>query len=634
MRRLLTIFLGVFTLWGAVVAGAAEQRGAHGAPELEKLGHPFNPIDSSLFGYTTASNGDIIAWAAVRSPEKRGMLGINLATGKSQFVDLTAYQSTVMICRTYENRVYAMVVADRRQGVFISYDPATAKRTESKLDGSARISYFMQMTGDITPDGKFFVGTYPQARLAWLDTRTGQVGVSERLSGNPKQMYLITVAADRNNGMVYAAAGLNTPEIISFNPATGKSAIILSLDHTGRASVETGQDGKVYARAGGNRYACTPEEAIKVEHLPEYDEKTANFKQATSLALPDGGRLVRIHRGAQLEYRNAAGETVKLDSDFEPVYPLIYSISPGVGGNIWLGSFGSTTLASFNASAAKPEFINYGKMSSGGTQIYWTLNVGDKTYASSYTGGYIDLLDIEHQKYKRIVGLSNKEEQERIFTLIVGPGSKIYGPTMPIKSILGGGILELDPATDKYTFYRNVIKLQSIRAIAAAGDRELFGVSDVAGGTSSIPVEKTAKIFLWDTESKSVVWDAAPIKTESCYLGAFVFAPNRAWTVGTSTGSLVVVNTAERKIERVIKVPGGSRPLGSASALGNRAFLFSRDSLLEVNLDSGEVVKVLSSPVILAKFSGSLHGTQAEYLAPDGTAFIGSESVLYRVKLK
>ena len=141
---------------------------------------------------------------------------------------------------------------------------------------------------------------------------------------------------------------------------------------------------------------------------------------------------------------------------------------------------------------------------------------------------------------------------------------------------------------------------------------------------------------MWDPATKKVVWDAAPLKGEKYYLGAYPLGGSRFWAVGVTSRKVVVVDTARRTIEKTIELPrrSGLRPLGSAPVLGDRAYLLLGDGLYEVDIAGEKVTKLFSSPEIEAKFVNSLHGTHAEYMAPDGTVYFGSQSRLYRIRLK
>ncbi len=612
------------------------------AVEQESLGNPVRSGELIVAGYTRGADQSETAWARVMLPERRGILGIDCKSGKTTWVDLAKYGTHLQLLRVHPNgKAYALVkntlAKDKNaNALLVEYDPATGKQREIPLP--VRGDYFMPVTGDIAPDGTIFVGTYPEVQLAWFNPETGKSGGTKRLSSDARQKYVLYLLSDKD-GKIYFTVGLHHPELFCYDPVSGASRQLLPekfAKSTIKGRIYRGTDGQVYAQYGKEVFRCFPDRVEPVDALPALEfDKPYTFPGNFTLA--DGRQLLSVDSEGVLSLSNpATGKIEEIPTDFPAFSPLVYSICPGLNGTIWVGSFSPAALASFTHGEAKPEYTNYGKRTSGSTQIYWAHEYPDRVYLSSYVGGSIDRMDKNHDKFKKVVRLSGKEQQERVFMLIPGPDGKLYGPTMPIKGHLGGGIVVVDPENDTYRFYRNVVDQQSLRALAATPDGLIFGVSDINGGTSAIPTAREAKIFLWDPATKKVVWDAAPLKGEKYYLGAYPLGGSRFWTVGVTSRKVVVVDTARRTIEKTIELPrrSGLRPLGSAPVLGDRAYLLLGDGLYEVDIAGEKVTKLFSSPEIEAKFVNSLHGTHAEYMAPDGTVYFGSQSGLYRIRLK
>ncbi|MGE4565153.1 MAG: hypothetical protein AB7F32_09800 [Victivallaceae bacterium] len=621
-----------WTLTAAALVAATLLRAD--APQLEALGEPVRCGEIKIAGVSRVGD-KVTAWAPIRLPERRGLAGIDIATGKVTWIDLDKYNPTSLSARVKDGKAYVMPRG--KEGMVIEYDIASGKVSEYKMPIAA--TYFLDTSADFAPDGKLYLGGYPETQIGWFDPQTGKTGGTPRISPDPRQKYILFLLAAKDN-CIYFTVGLHHPEIWSFNPATGDKKQLLPakyLESADKPRIALGRDGAVYAKVGSATFKCFPDRLEEVSDWPvdpQPDNRMPGF--ATDVKLDADRVAIAIDNDGSLIVRNLATQKdERLKTGFEPFFPLVYSVCGGLDGRIWVGSFTPAALASFDGKAAKPEFTNYGKVSSGSTQIYWTLEFPDRVYTSSYVGAALDRMDKKTGESKLVFKLG-AQQQERLFMLVPGPGGKYYGPTMPIKGHLGGGIVEFDPATEKYSFERNVIAEQSLRALAPADGGLLFGVSDINGGTSAIPSEKTAKVFLYDPATKKAVWSIEPIKTEKTYLGAYPLGKNRFWTIAQDSRKVVVIDAAARKVEKIIDLPRGTgiRPVGSTAALGNRAIVLSGDSLLDVDADSGKVTTVLKSPIILEKFAKALHGTHAEYLAPDGTVYFGSNSGLYRVKLK
>lgn len=601
--------------------------------KLENLGDPVRAGEIPIIGLTRPANAPIQAWAAIRLPERRGLLGIDTVSGKTTWCDLGKYNSQLMLGRTFKNKVYALL--KRNPALMVEFNPATGKLKEFPLP--IKGGYFVTSSGDIAPDGRIYVGTYPETQVAWLDPATGEVGGTPRISPDARQKYILYLLADARGG-IYFTVGLHHPELWYFDPSTKAAKQLLPDDMqktTERVRIFRGTDGKIYARIGNHRLLCSPEGVTATQAWPVVNS-TALFpcdrmldanREATTLT--SGGTLLIEDAGSK--------EPAEIATDFAPFSPLVYSICPGLDGKIWVGSFTPAALASFEHRSEMPKYTNYGKRGSGNVQIYWTLEFPDRVYTSSYVGAALDRMDKKSGESKTVFRLEKKELQERLFMLVPGADGKYYGPTMPVKGHLGGGIVEFDPATDRYHFERNVIPQQSLRALAPlAGGKLLFGVSDINGGTSAIPTEKTAKVFLYSPAERKAVWTAEPIPGEKYYLGAYPLGNDRFWTAALTTRKIVVVNAAKRQVEKVINLPRGSglRPVGSCAALPGQAIVLGGNALYSVDTDGGKVTRLLTSPLILEKFTKSLHGTHAEYLTPDGTVYFGNHATLYRVRLK
>ena len=117
-----------------------------------------------------------------------------------------------------------------------------------------------------------------------------------------------------------------------------------------------------------------------------------------------------------------------------------------------------------------------------------------------------------------IVDLGPKYQQERPVNLINGPDGMIYVGTIPSKGVLGGALVRINPKDLSYKVYRNIIPKQSIVYLASCPTTgEIFGVSDITGGTGVVPTEREAYIFLWDPKKEEVVFKTKPIPGSGRY---------------------------------------------------------------------------------------------------------------------
>ena len=602
---------------------------------IESLGAPVQgSISLPVIGLTRSANGRIWAWAPVRHPDRRGVLGVDPDTGKTIWLDLSEYQPRVLLARTSGDKLFAMV-GPGKDGIVVEFHPDDGTRKVHHLP--LKNHYFLNVSADISPEGVFYAGTYPEVEIGWLDPATGVTGASGRISPDPAQKYVIDLFVGRD-GYIYFSAGEKHPEVWSYHPGSKRSRQLVPEEmrrKNGRVRLWRDAEGNIHFVLNGQYFRCSDGTANVVAgtDVPSvrYDH---DHLPPEVLTLPDGRRALRIDPEGRLVLGNPDGSETTVATDFSPLHPLVYSISPGLNGRIWVGSFSPAALAAFEHGDARPVFRQYGKPSRGGVQIYCCRELpGGRVLLSSYVNAYLDLLDVNTGQSKPIACLGKSASQDRVFQLLQGRDGRIFGPAMPLKGLLGGGIVEWNPETEAWHFTRNVIPDQSIRALAETADGCLFGVSDINGGTSAIAKAKNACIFLWDPASRKVVWQFEPRKREQYYLGAFHLDENRIWTLGRTSRTVFLVDVNRRRVvkEVLIREKGSMKPIGS---FNGRAYVFVGDALMEIDFENGRAVPILRSPVIARKFSGSLHDTQAECLTADGTIYFGAGAELYRIRLR
>jgi outer membrane protein assembly factor BamB len=625
-RQIGSVFLAALT-----VATAA-------AVELEDLGAPVKAGNFPIYGFTKDAAGATTAWTKVKSNDRIGIVGAEVDTGKATWLDIAAdHPSRMILIRVYKNKVYG--VQGGKPSRVIEYDPATGQRRTFKLPVNG--GYFVDSSADISPDGKIYVGTFPDLEIGWFDPATGKTGSLPRVNPDENQKYILQLLVDQDN-IVYFTVGLHHPEVWSYRPGTGEKKQILPEKHLTRSDRANLMvvDGTVYSWMNGEYYRCTPDRMEQVAAIPGV--AAPKHRVPCNLEYAPGKELVLLDSDCRLAIRDSAsGKMEYRQIDLPGFAPLVYSISRGTGNRLWIGSFSPPGLASFDPDQSEgARFVNYGRQGSGDAQIYDTIECKGKVYVSSYGQGWIDEIDLKAKKSKPVLTLFKNEEQERIFHLLPAADGKVYGPTMPIKGHLGGGILEWEPENGTHRFYRNVIDQQSVRALTVTSNPDLlFGAGDINGGSGSVPTETSAKIFLWNLKDKKTVWETIPVEGEKIYMGAHRLSGDLVWTVGVYTRTVVVADTAKREIVKTIKLPVSGkgislRAVGSEpQTLGDRAFVLGGDALFEVDIPTGDVKIVLRSPIIQNKFNPLIHDTMAEYLHPDGTVYLGSGANLYRLRL-
>jgi hypothetical protein len=158
-----------------------------------------------------------------------------------------------------------------------------------------------------------------------------------------------------------------------------------------------------------------------------------------------------------------------------------------------------------------------------GAQIYSVLPYSPtKIYFGSYTKSDFIVLDptqpwVTNGEKAAYTGTNPTylgplgDEQNRPIDIMLGPDGYIYVANFPDYGKVGGALTKLDPATDTWVNYRNIVDTQSLVSLCSiAGNDHL-----IAGGTSAKaqgypePLAP-AKLYLWDTNLDTVVYQVKP----------------------------------------------------------------------------------------------------------------------------
>ena len=624
---MIKIFLALTTSFILFSQGLGAQN-----TKLDNLGKPVTGQGINFFSQTNGKDGTKILWAAVHSATKFGLLGVNTKTGKSQWYSLKKYGPPKIQARLgVDKNIY--ILCGRYVTHFIKFNPQSKKMTDLGIPAK-KCFYFLDSL--MTSDGKFVIGTYPETKLVWVDTNNGKIGASETIDSNIRNKYIVRLKQAKS-GIIYVSNGLNKKSVWSYNLKTGGKKYILTPElsaQNGYIKLYLGKDGNVYGRDTEKKinFLCKPD-GIKIVRGFSAKRKTALMVDKLKvLELDTNGNLLLFDRKAK--------KTIKIKTDFQPDAPLIYSICGGLNGKVWLGSFQPANIAFLKP--AEDKIINFGHKTRGTTQVYSMIETPEGLFAASYTTGSINLVNVNNpkKKSKLLISLSSKHKQERIFNLVQAEDGMIYGPTMPVKGVLGGGIVRVNPKTLKCDFFRNVIFEQSIRSISATSEGLILGASNTDGGTSAIPSQKEAVIFLWNPATQKVVWRGKPAKGETNYSRTCSLGDDLFCIIAARKGRCIIFDVKKRKVVFNIKIPRvrgrkGLRLAGSAPArLGRKAYILRGDRLLEVNAETGELRTILKdSKVIYDKFHKAQHDTHAEWVSPEGILYIGSASTLWKFDL-
>lgn len=602
------LFSGLLFL--AVFASAQETY------EFEKLGEPLQASKAAISMITTGKRP--MAWTAIESPDLYDVVGIDIKNGKTTKLNLEKYGRThIRIHRSAKGDIYIFY---GRPAHFLKYDAKADKLID--LGQAAQDGSYTLRQG-IGPDGKMWVGSYPDAELSWVDPATDKIGSFGRIAEDPKERYIMQVLVSDAN-TVYCAVGAHHTELWAVDAITGKKKQILPENLTRRqgfVSLHLGVDGHVYGSDNGINWRCRPDGIDIVDQLPagrrNPDVNTLNGERFQSLNI----------KGELLVQSTSKRTERSIRTDFIMPSKQIYSLGQVIDGKLYGGgASGRATLFTYDIKTGKIKDL--GVQGAGTVQIYDILGHSRGVFFTTYTLGGIDIYEPASEKVIPVTQLGSQEHlQERLMQLCLGKDNMIYTGTIPVKGIVGGAMVRINPDDLSVKVWRNIIKDQSlISVVSVPSTGEIFFTSSVRGGSSSIPTQKEAVIGLWDIKTEKVVWQGKPVPGLSGYGQASIGKDGMIY--GIADKKYYVFDPKSRKIIKVEELPvsvlrhyafydAGAGPKGMIYGLGDDA-LFAIDPVTrEAN--------------VLARHE-SIKRAQGILVTDDGSVYYGSGAGLWRAK--
>jgi hypothetical protein len=475
-------------------------------PQFERIGMPCVIKQLGVWFVAPDGKGGHMAWGDFESPDQRAIIGVNIETGETTWVDVGMFRFThIAMTLGADGRVY---VYTGNPSHFLAYDMATGELEDLGAPAEPA-NYFSK--GQMGPDGKtYWIGSYPGTHLVSVNTETGETKHHAKIAEDPLENYIWPQLAVADDGIVYCPVGLHHKELWSYDPASGEKRQILPeefLDDQGSPSVWLAEDGAVYGRAGSTAFRCHPD---RVEVLAEVP--AASSKRDPSNVV-DGVAVRFIDRDGRLVLTDVETEETRfVQTDYEGQPQQIYSVAAERDGKIWGGALFPSN--SFYYEPASGALVDIGQVVAGGCQVYDVLNVPQGLLKSSYPQAAMDLFDPDRPigegnpvRFKRVPG------QERPNQFAPGPDGHYYCGTVPVKGRLGGALVRLDLSDNSVNYWANIVEDQSIMYCAAVPEtNELLLASSVQGGSSAKPTKTEGFIAHWDCAGEEVVHSTQPVE--------------------------------------------------------------------------------------------------------------------------
>jgi len=210
----------------------------------------------------------------------------------------------------------------------------------------------------------------------------------------------------------------------------------------------------------------------------------------------------------------------------------------------------------------------------------------------------------------------------------IGPDEMIYTGTFPSKGRLGGALARINPDDFSCRVWTNIVANQSIVGLASVADLGgVFCTSSIHGGSSAIPTEKEALVFLWDCKREEVAYRARPVAGTKHY-GAVVPARN-GLLYGIAGTRYYAFDPARRETVFTGELPvkGLRFPELSDEPAGPRGLIYGvgDDAVFAID-PTDHVARIVARDKSLARAMGF-------FVTPEQTLYYGAGSRLMRVRL-
>ncbi|MEN6403733.1 MAG: hypothetical protein ABFD94_17450 [Armatimonadia bacterium] len=587
--------------------------------KFENLGVPIVIRELAINAVTHDPDGYDLAWGMlnVAGAGEQALIGIRLDTGETVSLDVAKYGLSKTTA--FPGADGAVYVYTGNPAHFLRYDPATRKLADLGCPATPA-NYFGGPA--ISSDGVAYIGSYPGTHVAWVNTRTGEIGTLGRMAEDKRQQYVIGCAV-ADDGWVYSATGLHHMELWACNPKTLEKKQILPerfLGYQGNPTVWTAADGKVYGRAKDTTFLCTPtgiEEKPAPTMRPRPPLKTGDWIVG---GVDNQGKIALTHA--------TTGEKKALQTRYAGHPAKIFSVAAERDGII----YGSSLLPGnmFTVDTKTGKLTNLGIITTGPLQVYDIISRPQGLFIGTYMGSHVDLFrpDQPLKKGENPKYLGNAKGMERPVQWCLGPDGMLYTGNTPAKGRLGGALMQVDPDQGTIRTWANIIPNQSIEYLAAVPEQNLlYGTCTIGGGSSAIPVDMEAVCFLWDCKTEQVVWQGQPLPGTTTY-GRAIRAGN-GLLYGVAGSKLYVFDPIKRETICTGDLPvrGLSFPMLHDEPVGPRGLL--------IGVGDGAIVAIdpaTNKAEILAKHP-SLSGVHGFMVDSQNTLYYGSHTELWRVRL-
>lgn len=469
-------------------------------------------------------------------------------------------------------------------------------------------------------DDKLYAGIGSHAHLVEIDPRTGK-----KTEWLPEQyqdqqyIYSIGLVNELKNGdLLFGWLTSSTHRrTLVFNLRTDQLETVME-DFDVRSVIKSPQNQKLYFTKEGNLIEADFSKAKpalkKIAHvgmagLASYWDKAGNLRM-----IGQGGKLLAYNPKARKQI------TTKLDLPRRPID--IQSIGVAPDGKVWIGGYLAGGHAVYDPVTQTTTALD------GLDQTEGLAFKGDTLYMGIYPKANLYLYDMrkawapDHNQPRHLGKLRG---QDRPFAVLpMQSMNKVFFGTVPDYGKLGGALVEYDIEKDTLIQYDEVVSKQSVISLVEANGL-LIGGTTISGGLGIQPVEKEAKLFIWDPAQRKMVEEIVPVPGAIAITGLSLAPDGKVW--GFAQGIVFVYDLEKRNVTAMSSVypakPYGSHLWRNAFMVhhpNGNVYMSANNDIFQINPGTMAVTKLLEGAGMLI-------------MDKNGTLYFKKSTNLYQLEL-
>jgi streptogramin lyase len=445
--------------------------------------------------------------------------------------------------------------------VLLEFDPTTEKWLYHGVP-QPKAQHFVGAAICDGPDGRIYIGTYPNCHLVSYDPETQTIQDHGQL--DPKEQYFNYLVFD-SKGWAYAGIGTARCNLVAFHPQTGERRQLMPEEERkpGTVSVVAGAGGEAYAYFGGQWYRLFDGKAekIPVEAVGPRVRTGAISWGNKRGSFPDGRQVVDYSVPERwVEVADAKGEQKKrIPLEFEAAGADITSLAAGPGGDVYISTCHPMHLARLET--ATGTLHDLGPIPRVGGGNFCAMDtLGNQLFGAAYAHGGLWAYDpaqpwkpaqkVSEPGNPRLLAEWQKDVCRPRTALAHPDGKHVLFAGFADYGYTGGGIGIVNVETGEATLLtadKDLLPGHSTITLKALPDGTLVGGTSIQAPGGGHVIAKEPELYLLDWKTKKVIYRAPVVPGGGDIISIHVGPDGLVYGL-TANSTFFVFNPRERKV--------------------------------------------------------------------------------------